>query len=93
MHCKFLYYFIVCGPLTAPDNGTIDCSLGSDGIANPGDTCTFTCDDGLELRGSATRECQYQRRKGTLWSGNEVRCVLGMHRMFCEVSTVTTPDQ
>ncbi|XP_065905187.1 sushi, von Willebrand factor type A, EGF and pentraxin domain-containing protein 1-like [Dysidea avara] len=67
----------VCDLLTAPDNGDIDCSLGGDGAANPGDTCTFTCDNGFTLRGSAMRECQFQRSKGTSWSGNEASCEPG----------------
>ena len=88
MHYKFfMLLFIVCDLLTAPDNGDIDCSLGGDGAANPGDTCTFTCDNGFTLRGSAMRECQFQRSKGTSWSGNEASCEPGMHRMSCEASS------
>jgi len=71
----------VCDPLVAPENGDIDCSLGDDGVANPRDTCTFTCDDGFELRGDAMRECQVQRGEGTSWSGREASCVPGMYRI------------
>ena len=81
--------FTVCDPLGAPDNGDIDCSLGSDGAANPGDTCTFICDEGFRLHGSVMRICQVRHGEGTSWSGNETRCESGMHRMFslfCEAS-------
>ena len=62
-----------CPPLTAPDNGDVDCSLGDDGEANPGDTCTYSCDDGYDLSGSTTRACQDD---GT-WSGTEAVCSRG----------------
>ena len=43
---KFHIFLVsTCPPLTGPDNGDIDCSLGGDGEANPGD---FICDDGLK---------------------------------------------
>ena len=64
---------VTCPPLTAPDNGDIDCSLGDDGEANPGDTCTFTCDNGHELTGSETRTCQ----NDGMWSGSEPTCDRG----------------
>ena len=64
-----------CPPLTAPDNGDIDCSLGDDGEANPGDTCTFTCDDGYELGGSTSRTCGDDGN----WSGTDTTCTRGMH--------------
>ena len=54
----------------APNNGDIDCSLGGDGEANPGDTCTYTCDDGFGLDGSGSRTC---RNDGS-WSGTEPTC-------------------
>jgi len=59
-----------CPPLTAPDNGDIDCSLGGDGNANPGDTCAFTCDNGFELSGSASRTCMNDET----WSGSTTSC-------------------
>ena len=66
--------YIACPPLTAPDNGDIDCSLGDDGEANVGDTCSFTCDLGYELTGSDTRSCQIDGS----WSGNETECTRSM---------------
>jgi len=46
-----------CPPLSDPDNGMIDCSLGGDGVANPGDTCTYTCDDGYMVDGDMIVTC------------------------------------
>ena len=58
---------LICPPLTAPDNGYIDCLLGDDGEANPGDTCTFRCDDGHVLE---DRTCG----DNGSWSGTETTC-------------------
>jgi len=44
-----------CPILSAPENGQISCSPGND---SPGDTCTFTCDDGFQLEGTESRTCQ-----------------------------------
>jgi len=35
----------------------IDCLLGDDGVANPNDTCTYTCDDGYMVDGDMTVTC------------------------------------
>ena len=69
------YAVPACPPLTAPDNGLIDCLLGDDGEANPGDTCTFTCDDGYELGGSTSRTCGDDGS----WSGTDTTCTQGMY--------------
>ena len=69
-----MYIVPVCPPLAAPDNGNIDCSLGDDGEANPGDTCTFTCDDGFELGGSSSRTCGDDGN----WDGTDTTCTPGM---------------
>ena len=69
---------VTCPPLTAPGNGDIGCSLGDDGDANPGDTCTFTCDDGYELGGSTSRTCGDDGS----WSGNDTTCTIGMYMHF-----------
>ena len=66
--------FIACPPLTAPNNGDIDCLLGDDGQPSLGDTCTFTCDDGYKLSSSVVRSCQIDGN----WSGNDALCSLGM---------------
>ena len=51
----------------------INCSLGNDGVANPGDICTVTCDNGYELTGSDTGICQ---NDGS-WSGGDATCSIG----------------
>ncbi|XP_065896410.1 P-selectin-like [Dysidea avara] len=47
-----------CPSLTDPNNGTITCSLGDDGVPSYEDTCSFTCNTGYELTSSDTRTCQ-----------------------------------
>ena len=47
----------------------IDCSLGDDGVPDPGETCTVTCDDGYQ--GSGPRTCQ---NDGS-WSGTDTICI------------------
>ena len=70
-----LFIVLTCPPLTAPDNGDIDCSLGDDGVPHEGDTCSFTCDDGYDLNGTNARTCQ---NDGT-WSGTQAMCSAGIH--------------
>ena len=64
---------VSCSSLTNPNNGTINCSLGDDGIPSYEDTCSFTCDSGYELTGNATRSCQSDGS----WNGTEVVCSKG----------------
>jgi len=59
---------VSCPLLTAPDNGTIDCT----GLLFE-DTCTFSCDDGYELTGSENRTCQNDQT----WSGIKSMCLQG----------------
>ena len=47
-----------CPSLSDPDNGMISCSLGGDGVPDPGDTCNYTCNTGYVLTNSNTRTCQ-----------------------------------
>ena len=56
--------------LIGPANGMISCSLGGDGLPNPEETCTVTCDDGYELTGSDSRTCQ---NDGS-WNGSDAMC-------------------
>ena len=63
-----------CPSLTGPNNGTMNCSLGDDGIPTYEDTCNFTCNTGYELTGSDSRICQSDGS----WSGNETMCRRGM---------------
>ena len=64
---------VLCSSLSGPDNGTINCSLGDDGIPSYEDTCSFTCNTGYELTGSDIRTCQ---RDGS-WSGSNSMCSRG----------------
>ena len=66
-----------CAQLTAPDNGDIDCSLGDDGEANPGDTCTYSCNAGLSVVGDASRACQADGS----WTGGRPSC--GQGKSYC----------
>ena len=71
MYVIFLINFtVICPPLDPPENGAIDCSLGDDGLVNPGDFCLFSCDDGFMLDHSERRTCLDD---GT-WSGLETTC-------------------
>ena len=79
----------VCPTLMAPENGMIDCSLGDDGVPTNRDTCTFTCDNGFTLRGSATRQCQIDHRTMD-WNGDEARCVSGMDETLANTTSAFT---
>ena len=49
----------------------VGCSLGGDELANPGDTCSYTCNTDLyELSGGYTRTCQIDGS----WSGSDPVC-------------------
>jgi len=72
--------FLACQPLSAPDNGMIDCSLGEDGIPTVGDRCTFTCNEGYERRGSRRRTCRIMNNR-PVWSGRRTTCVRGMMKI------------
>ena len=52
-------------------NGKKKCTLGGDKVPNPGDTCTFTCDDDYQLMGSGMRTCQ---NDGS-WTGSDAMCI------------------
>jgi len=54
----------------------IECDLQYDGFPTKGDTCTFTCNDGFELYGSATRKCLV-RQDRSRWTGYEAFCKEG----------------
>ena len=63
-----------CLPLTDPNNGVINCSLGDDGVPSYEDTCSFTCNTGYVLTGSDTRTCQ----SNGSWSGIYTTCKTGI---------------
>ena len=64
---------VLCLPLPNPKNGTINCTLGDDGVPSYEDTCSFTCNTGYELTGSDTRTCQSDGS----WSGSDDVCRKG----------------
>ena len=77
MYCILTHTSVpTCPPLTAPDNGTIDCSLGADGVATRGDKCFLNCNDGFILCGSAVRKCWTWRRR-IAWTGEDTVCTEG----------------
>ena len=64
---------VQCSSLSDPNNGTMNCLLGDDGIPFYEDTCNFTCNTGYELTGSDTRTCQSDGS----WSGTNSTCERG----------------
>ena len=64
---------VTCLTLINPDNGTINCSLGDDGVPSYEDTCSFICNIGYELTGRDTRTCQ----SNGSWSGSDAVCRRG----------------
>ena len=66
--------------LPAPANGEMSCSSGRVGVGYEGDTCSFTCNIGYELTGSATRIC----KSDGSWSGSPVSCII----MECSSSSL-----
>ena len=64
---------VTCPPLTHPNDGMINCSLGSNNIPNLGEKCIFTCNIGYKLTGSSTRTCQ----SGGSWNGSDAVCRRG----------------
>ncbi|XP_065887354.1 P-selectin-like [Dysidea avara] len=61
---------VSCPTLTDPNNGTINCSLGDDGVPSYEDICNFTCNTGYELTGSENRICL----SNGSWSDIETTC-------------------
>ena len=66
---------VLCLSLSDPNNGTINCSLGADGVPSYEDTCNFTCNTGYELTSNDTRTCQ----SNGSWSGSVVMCTGKVH--------------
>jgi len=67
-------FHAVCKRIRAPEFGSISCDLGEDGEANPGDTCTFSCDEGFELGETSMQRC---REDGDWVPFREPECVIG----------------
>ena len=82
MHISFImcmYFTIVnCSSLSNPNNGTINCSLGNDGVPSYEDTCSYTCNTGYEITGSDTRTCQ----SNGSWNGSDDVCRRGTYVHF-----------
>jgi len=78
---------LTCPALEKPENGTVACTRSGLVV---GDICTFRCDDGFDLIGSATRICLGNQT----WSGTEATCVpskfyLILHKAVVVVVTQT----
>ena len=67
------YFIVTCPLLTSPNNGMINCLLGGDGVPNPGETCTVTCDNNYQLITNGSRTCL---NNGS-WSGSDALCRRG----------------
>ena len=78
--CPSYHLVTTCPILSAPK---ISCSPGNDG---PGDTCTFTCDDVFELKGTESRICQ----DDLIWSGFDDTFCLGKFAI-CDQSLENQP--
>ena len=66
-----IFLLVPCVYLTAPTNGMITCSLGDDGVATGGDTCSYTCNTGYVLSGSDMRTCG----SDGMWDGADPTCI------------------
>ena len=63
-------FLLVCPSLNDPNNGMISCSLEGDGVPDPGDTCTYTCNTGYVLTNGNIRTCQ----SNGSWSNSGLMC-------------------
>ena len=52
------FLVLACPLLSNRTNGMIICSLGGDGVPDPGDTCNFTCNTGYVLTNNNSITCQ-----------------------------------
>ena len=78
-----LYAAVTCPPLTAPGNGTMNCSSSDDGAHYVGDICTYTCDNGFVLNDTDNRKCQ---NDGS-WNSTEPFCDQGKLCLPFKVAT------
>ena len=65
-----------CPDLGPPNNGTINCMFGDDGVASYQDTCLYTCNRGYQLTGNQLTICGID---GT-WDNELITCTI----MTCE---------
>ena len=68
-HCCICLLAVRCIPLDDPENGMADCSGNLFE-----DSCSFMCDSGYVLSGSANRTCQSNGN----WSGTDAICTQGI---------------
>ena len=66
-----------CKVLKAPQFGSINCSLGDDGKPTPGDTCSFSCDEGYNIGDTTTTTC---KDNGNWAPALSAECVLGKYK-------------
>jgi len=60
-----------------PNNGTVSCLVGDDGVLSYEDICSYMCDTGYELTGSESRTCQSDGS----WNGTDAMCSRGMYKV------------
>jgi len=66
-------FIVTCPSLDDPNDGRIECSVEPDDVPTEGDTCIYVCNDGFDINGELTRECQSD---GT-WTGTDSTCERG----------------
>ena len=77
-----------CPDLGLPNNGTIECAFGDDGVASYQDMCRFSCVEGYRLSGSASLACQ---GNGT-WNGSSATCHRGkLHLVMHSPNVLSHP--
>jgi len=65
-HTEATCRVVDCGPLSVPDNGSMECATGTEFTH----TCNFKCKDGHMMTGSEARYC----RSDGKWSGSPTAC-------------------
>ena len=63
-----------CNELPPPEDGSVTCDYGNDGIPSYQDVCWYTCEDGFQLFGSSSRTCL----NTSVWSNDEPVCTRGL---------------
>jgi len=72
-----VFYYLFppeCDVQKAPQFGSINCSLGEDGVPTLGDTCSFSCDDGYNIGTTTVNTCN---DKGNWTPSLSAECVIG----------------
>ena len=71
---------IVCGNLTAPENGNVT----FDEFIGWGGSATYSCDEGYTLTGTSTRECQ----KSATWTSTAPTCESKCFRLASSINCI-----